>query len=281
MPKINIYKLLITLKQVLKITTGRKIVIEIVSVIGSEYEVNEMPHLPHQVLPLQSISALTIIVSLNPSNIHSQASPTMLRQSLIGGASLIAILSIWAALRPSPPPTFTPGRKNTVLFITDSANGLSNVHLATLLTLVSSHPNLDLHYASFAKLKPDVQRISPSITWHELPPPDLVTTFDRAFGNVAGIASPPGLRGISKTTRDVQILLAPWTAEEHWSLYQVITGIIDEVDPAVVVLDSIFRPGVEATQDANRMHLFLSPNSLTDALAHKQPWGAMFWKYPP
>lgn len=205
----------------------------------------------------------------------------MLRRGLIGGASLIAILSIWTALRPSPPPVPTPGRRNVVLFVTNSANGLSNVHLATALTLIAEHPSLELHFASFAKLKPDISRISPSIIWHELPPPDLVTTFDRAFGNVAGIASPPGLRGIHKMTKDVQILLAPWKAEEHWTLYQIITGIIDEVDPAVVVLDSIFRPGVEATQDANRMHMFISPNSLTDSLAHKQPWGAMFWKYPP
>ncbi|KAM5346177.1 hypothetical protein ACJ41O_009182 [Fusarium nematophilum] len=216
----------------------------------------------------------------------------MLKTGLIASASLIALLSIYAALRPATPPSPpTPGLKNTVLFITDSANGLSNVHLATALALSSYHSSLALHYASFAALKPSISRISSAaaskspdskpIIFHELPPPDLVTTFDRAWGNVSGIASPPGLKGIGKLTRDVQILLAPWEAEEHLRLYRSITDIIENVDPAIVVLDSIFRPGVEATQDANRLHMFISPNSLTDSLAHKQPWGAMFWKYPP
>lgn len=42
-------------------------------------------------------------------------------------------------------------RSNTVLFLTDRANGLSNVYVAT-----SVHD----HYGSFAKLAPEIVRVS-------------------------------------------------------------------------------------------------------------------------
>ncbi|KAF4468825.1 glycosyltransferase family 1 [Fusarium albosuccineum] len=208
----------------------------------------------------------------------------MQRTSLIVGALLVAFWAIWTATRPSTPSEEVPlslGRRNVVLFVTTAANGLANVHLATSHTLLSQHPSLEVHYASFAKLKPDVDRAGESIIWHELPPPDILATIDRAFGSVAGLAAPPGLKGIDKLAGDVQTMLTPWTVEEHWNLYKSITKLIQEVDPALVVVDPGFRPAVEATQDTNYMHLILCPNSLIDSFAHKQPWAAILWKYPP
>ncbi|CAM1502543.1 Fc.00g045270.m01.CDS01 [Cosmosporella sp. VM-42] len=216
----------------------------------------------------------------------------MLRRVLFTAASVIAILAILLGTRrgtPEPPPII--GRNNTVLFITDSANGLSNVHLATSFALVERHPSIELHYASYERLALEVSRISATATaknpaakaiiWHELPGPDLTDSLNRAWGGLKGIITPPGLEGIDKLTRDVQILLAPWEAEDHWKVYQAISQLIADLDPGVVVLDSIFRPAMEATRDLNRKNVVLSPNTLTDALAQKQPWGAMFWKYPP
>ncbi|KAH7242617.1 hypothetical protein BKA59DRAFT_557471 [Fusarium tricinctum] len=209
----------------------------------------------------------------------------MSRRGIVVGAILIAILSFWSATR--PPATLPPlisGRKNVVLFVTTGAKGLANVHLATSHVLSSTYPALDIHYASFAKLKPDVERVSSTnnpIKWHELPPPDILQTVDREYGSIDGLAAPPGLDGLNKLMSDVQIMLTPWTAEEHWRLYQTIKELIYQVDPAVVVLDPGFRPAAEAVQDSRYRYVVICPNTLIDSFPHKQPWGAMLWKYPP
>ncbi|KAF4983696.1 hypothetical protein FZEAL_912 [Fusarium zealandicum] len=216
----------------------------------------------------------------------------MLKRSLIACSLVVAIWSIWrAGCSPEAPSPFHAGRRNVVLFLATAAHGLSNVHLATILTLAEKHPSVQVHYASFAGRKPEVERLSAMaaanypaarpIVWHELPPPDYIQTAERAYGTPKGLVAPPGLGGIDKLATDVQVLMDPWTIEEHWTLYQNMSRKIIEVDPAAVVLDNLFRPAVEATQDSNYAHMVISPNSLIDVLVSKMPWGAMFWKYPP
>lgn len=73
------------------------------------------------------------------------------------------------------------GRNNTVLFLSDSHHGLANVLLATSHALLTNHPQVEAHYASFPKLSKSVSKIStfaqeqsPSsqpITFHALPGP--------------------------------------------------------------------------------------------------------------
>ncbi|KAF4448436.1 glycosyltransferase family 1 [Fusarium austroafricanum] len=208
----------------------------------------------------------------------------MLRRGIIVGAVLVALFSFWYTNRPSKPLSpLSFGRKNVVLFLTTAANGFTNVHLATSHVLSSTYLELDIHYASFTKLKPDVERISSvknPIKWHELPPPDILQATEREYGGIDGLAAPPGLKGIEKLMSDVQIMLSPWSAEEHWHLYKAMTELILQVDPAVVVLDIGFRPAIEAVRDSKYMHIMISANTLIDSFPHKQPWGAMFWKYP-
>ncbi|RSL61361.1 hypothetical protein CEP51_013641 [Fusarium floridanum] len=212
----------------------------------------------------------------------------MLRKGLFIGAILIAIFSLWASNRPSTPP-LSPlnfGRKNVVLFVTTAHNGFSNVHLATSHALLEKYPDLQVHYASFPDLKPKVDRVSAEhpnskpVIWHELPGPGIMETYTRYFEAVSGIINVPGLKGIERFVKDVQTVVAPWTVEEHWRLYETTFDVIKEVDPAVVILDRLFKPGIEATQDLNYKHVVIQPNSIIDALAHKEPRGAMFWKIP-
>lgn len=51
-----------------------------------------------------------------------------------------------------------------------------------------------------------------------------------------------GAEGIAKITKDFSFYVAPWPAEEHLQVYQSVRDIIDELDPAVVVLDTMARP---------------------------------------
>ncbi|KAI1861171.1 hypothetical protein JX265_009790 [Neoarthrinium moseri] len=94
------------------------------------------------------------------------------------------------------------------------------------------------------------------------------------------MAHPPGLGGIDQICRDIQFYISPWSGEDHYVLYHRLVDIIDQVDPAVVVLDTVFRPGIDATRERKRLHAFISPNTLIDNFAMDQPWGSMFWKYP-
>lgn len=168
----------------------------------------------------------------------------MLRRGLFTGAILIAILGLWAANRPSTPlPPQKFGRKNVVLFVTSAHDGFANVHLATSHALSEKYPDLEVHYASFPDLKPKVDRVSAEhassrpVVWHELPPPDVMTAYLRYFGSIAGLMNVPGIKGAKRFVKDIQTAVAPWTAEEHWKIYKTIFDVIQEVDPAVVVLD--------------------------------------------
>lgn len=227
----------------------------------------------------------------------------MPRRSLIAITALVGLAALLLPLLrllapasdPGPAPNgqqheYTAGRNGTVLFLTDTANGLANVHIATSFALLEHHPHLDVHYGSFAKLRAEISRVSAAairkqpasapITWHELPDPDYVTALFRQWRDAEGIVGTPGLKGIGKIVKDMELSMAPWEAEEYWLLYSAIATLIDEVDPAVVLVDSLFHPALDACRNLRRAHAVISPNALPDVLAGQQPWGAMFWKYP-
>ena len=78
----------------------------------------------------------------------------------------------------------------------------------------------------------------------------------------------------------MQTFICPWEADEFYQLYIEIGELIEEVDPAVVIVDSLFRPAIDSTRDKNRQHIILTPNIHVDNFLAIQPYGGMFWKYP-
>lgn len=188
----------------------------------------------------------------------------------------------------SPPQIL--GHNNTVLFVADSASGLSNIHIAASYGLQEYAPYVDVHYASFAKRQKDVSRVSsmgtrkfPSakpISWHELPGPDLLSAVYQHIGNISGMIFPPGLRGIERLIAGMGFHLDPFEKEHYVQLYRRIHDLIIEIDPAVIVLDSSLRPALDAAVDLNRRLVMLSPNALIDTIGPRQPWGQALWKYP-
>lgn len=75
------------------------------------------------------------------------------------------------------------------------------------------------------------------------------------------------------------ICLFPWTADEYFETYHRVRAIIAETNPAVVVLDITFGPAIGATRGTNRLHSFITPNTLVDNFAAKEPWRRSFWEY--
>ncbi|KAH6954423.1 hypothetical protein DER45DRAFT_312053 [Fusarium avenaceum] len=199
-------------------------------------------------------------------------------------ASLAYLLSGDTASQREP---YIQGRNKTVLFITNSEHGLSNVHLATASALLENYPDVEVHFASFPSVKQKLDKIS-SFARRQFPGArDIIfhgltgSTFAQAIVKEGrSFISPPGWRGIASLAEHIQLWISPWTFEDHVYLYEELASTIDDVNPAVVVLDSWFRPAIDVTRKKNRQHAFVTPNTLIDHFLGLQPLWVRLWKYP-
>ncbi|TFB07324.1 hypothetical protein CCMA1212_000234 [Trichoderma ghanense] len=213
----------------------------------------------------------------------------MFRRALLLLAVLGALVAVFLARQSTQEDqVLVSGRNNTVLFLTDSHHGLCNAHLATVSALIENHPSLEVHYASFSGIASDIERITEiarsanpgaKIHWHQFDGPSLVDELS-LVGGVQDIVTPPGLPGLRAFADMVFFVMTPWSNEAHLSLYHQTVDLIREIDPAVVVLDSLLRPALDAAVNLNRTRAYITPNALTDLLSPVQPKGAHFWKYP-
>lgn len=201
-------------------------------------------------------------------------------------AVLLALYQTGAWLGRQVPAKESPmilGRNNTVLLLFTGEHGLSNVHLATALSLQQRHPQVEVHAASFMYAKARVDRVSSGpwpIKFHEIKGADFLTSLEADNINITTLIHGPGLKRSTRLYEMMPQLISPYTVEDHISIYHQLRRLIDQVDPAVVVLDIMFRPAMEVVQDLNRMHVVLSPNTLSDTFARMQPYGQVLWRYP-
>ncbi|KAM0133454.1 hypothetical protein ACHAP3_005980 [Botrytis cinerea] len=182
-----------------------------------------------------------------------------------------------------------PGKNNTVLLITNSEHGLANVFLATSHALLVEYNDLDIHFLSFEKLKNDITTISKfardagskkAITFHELKGLSFSDSFNSDGFDVDAAINGPGIADLNRFASNVETWLMPWTGPDHLGIYKEVSDILDAVDPAVVAVDPLFGPAIDAVRAQGRNHAIISPNTLKDTLAQFQPWGAILWKYP-
>ncbi|KAH8734142.1 hypothetical protein BGZ61DRAFT_445845 [Ilyonectria robusta] len=202
-----------------------------------------------------------------------------------------ALVALWPSLMSKPAPEQIRGKNNTILFVTSELHGLANVHLATAYALLESHPDAKVHYASFPRFARRVKRASAQA--RKLIPEAPEIAFHALDGRSYAEASPltqisssekmvhaPGLKSAEGFCRIMKNGLSPWPADEYYDMYLSIRKIIEEVDPAVVVLDMVFNPAVDATRDMHRAHVILTPNALTGIAPAVQPGHKVLWKYP-
>ena len=211
---------------------------------------------------------------------------------LLAGSVFFATLALYLSFKVPHAPLQVPaviGRNNTALFLTNSESGLSNVHLATTQALLERYPHVHVHFASFTPVGPKLQRISSygrkrtaaakDIVFHELDGLSLGPTAKAAGQTMSKTIHPPGLAGIDTLCNELQLYLSPWNAEEHLAMYEQVKHIVENLDPAVVILDTLLRPAIDAIRGQNRLHAFITPNTLVDNFFGDQPW-KMLWKYP-
>lgn len=213
------------------------------------------------------------------------------KRFLVGTSMAVALLGIYRQWLSNESVNHTViGKNNTVLFMVNSEPGLSNVFVATAHALLEQYPHIQIHFASFPPIASQLARVSSharkqspaarDITLHQLSTPSYYNCTVRSGRTMKTAVSPPGLAGIAQTAKDIQFYISPWTAEEHFIMYQELDTIINKTDPAVIVLDTLLRPAVDITRDRNRLHSIISPNTLIDNFPTHQPLGGMFWKYP-
>lgn len=213
------------------------------------------------------------------------------RRVAIGVLLLAAALSFFTSriAKPRRLP-YIQGRNKTVLFLVNSEHGLTNVHVATAAALLVNYPDIEVHFASFPLLRGKLKRVSSyarvtkpaasEIIFHELKGVSYTNATEKQGKFLENIPHPPAAAGIGHFTKDIQVWISPWSAKDHLALYEELGVIIDSVDPAVIVLDTMFRPALDITRDQHRQHAFITPNTLVDNFLADQPYGSMLWKYP-
>ena len=216
------------------------------------------------------------------------------RRLLLIGALLVASLGYLLAGRSKTaqasklPPI--QGRNKTVIFLTNADHGLSSVHVATASSLLENYPDIDVHYASFAghgdKLalaSSYARKKTPAardIIFHELDGLTMVHALAKGGMTIDNMIHAPGAKGLDRFLDITETAISPWDVEDHLSLYKQMRSIIDDLDPAVVVLDWLLRPALDAVWDSNRLHAIVTPNALQGSFQAEQPYGSLFWKYP-
>lgn len=84
----------------------------------------------------------------------------------------------------------------------------------------------------------------------------------------------------SRQLTRTSLSLDPWSGPQHIAIFEELSQLIQEVDPSVVMLDSLFGPSLDATREQNRRHAILSANALINNFAEIQPYASILWKYP-
>lgn len=180
-----------------------------------------------------------------------------------------------------------------ILLAVNSEYGQANVFLAVAHSLQALDSDVQIHFASFAPISDDVSSASEysrqctqgARPWHFhlLDGPSLMEAVKAMKGTEQlekALLKRPNFFSTTEVLSMVMNLLLPWNGPEFVQSYKSFVGIVDEVQPDIIVVDSLLSPVLTACRHLKYNHLVLSPNTLKDFAAALQPWGAMFWKFP-
>lgn len=178
-----------------------------------------------------------------------------------------------------------------ILFLTNAEHGQANVFLAAAHALLTLGVDLEVHFASFNPISASVSSTSDyalqcapkarPIVFHRLGGISMLDALlvpEHKFWETMGRR--PGLRATTQFMWQMMRVVMPWSATDFMRVYRSVVGAIEEVCADVVVVDSMFSPGLTACRQLNLNHVVLAPNALKDFASAVQPWGALLWKYP-
>ncbi|KAK8032222.1 hypothetical protein PG990_001956 [Apiospora arundinis] len=206
----------------------------------------------------------------------------------IGRVALVFIVGLAAVLFQlirSPPVVVThdqvQGKNNTALFIINTLNGLHNVHIATIQALQEKHPHVKVHVLSWSPIESKVKKLGGDVEFHALAGQWYIEALADAagFSLLADFAHPLTVAGWLRMIDYVQLWMGPWSGPAHLDLIQEMGDVVDQLDPAVVVLDTFMWPGIDMAREKKRLHAYIVPNMLADNFVFMQPWLGGYWKF--
>ncbi|KAK4032007.1 glycosyltransferase [Parachaetomium inaequale] len=180
-----------------------------------------------------------------------------------------------------------------ILLAVNAEYGQANVFLAVGHALQALDPSVQIHFVSFAAISNDVSAASaysvqctPGAqpwTFHLLDGPSFMQAIrdkDAVHDIEGAIQKRPGFFSTIEVLSKMMHLLMPWDGPEFVQIYKSFVRVVDEVQPDIIAVDSLFAVATTACRHLKLNHLILSPNTLKDFAASLQPRGAMLWKFP-
>jgi len=181
-----------------------------------------------------------------------------------------------------------------VLLATNSEYGQANVFLAVGHALQALDKDVQIHFTSFEPISKDVSTSSEHSVkctpgaepwaFHLL---DGVSFMDSIYasGEAAerlehAMLQRPTFSSVMTMMSIIPTMLLPWRNSAFVEVYQSFARVIDEIQPDIIVVDSLFTPALTACHHLKLKHMVLSPNTLKEFAAALQPRGAVLWKYP-
>jgi hypothetical protein len=183
-----------------------------------------------------------------------------------------------------------------VLLLTHSEFGEANSVLAVSHALVTGNQDVEVHVASFAPLRAEVERVNASailgspearrIIFHELPGQSLTEALvsgmnlDPTSAVPEPLRRPPNFWNTPRALVVIARVLVPWEGPEMVEIHRKLLRVISEVAPDITAVNSMFGPGLTACRTTDIKHVMLCPLSAKDVGSASQPYARMLWKYP-
>lgn len=173
-----------------------------------------------------------------------------------------------------------------ILLISLPSLGQLNVQLSTAYALLTLHPEIEVHLASYSSGRNHVAKISDMAL--KACPPGRKPLIFHALGGTShedaqkplneehSLINGPGFWGMWPRVPHLITLACPWNGPDFVSAYVGVCDVLDEVRADVVAVDPIFGPALTAVRDRKENYHILSPVGFKDNVINLD----LFWKIP-
>ncbi|GME30643.1 hypothetical protein C8Q76DRAFT_791940 [Neofusicoccum parvum] len=167
--------------------------------------------------------------------------------------------------------------KPKILFLTCPEHGQANVHLAVIASLREHHnDDVDIYISSYESLRP---RVPDGVTFKPVFGHGLIHYFKPTLeegmtvrNTFRYVWTAPGFFNTITAVTKMLTVIHSETPEEYVKTAQAIEEVIDELDPTLVVIDSMFAQARDAAKKKGQAQVVLSPNVLKDLTMPDQGW---------
>ncbi|KAL0575337.1 hypothetical protein V5O48_006639 [Marasmius crinis-equi] len=184
-----------------------------------------------------------------------------------------------------------------ILVFAYSDYGQANPMLSIVYELALMRPEVELHVASFTPLDtrlPDFQalldrdrkrRAHPThnikdIVFHHCKGVTNMQAFGLYNGGMHAMTHPSGIRGCFKATENLDYLAAPLEAEGYLESFFQCREMITTMNPDIVIVDSLFKPAIDACRESTQLFVVLSTMSYKECTTADQPVLSLLTRFP-